>query len=116
MNSEDVAKINKIKSDRQLGHKFFHEKSSIYRIFTEMEKKTFTDGNLSKMHKELIAIGISLVNGCEPCLEWHIKQAKDAGATDEQIIEALEVGFEMGIGPTTVTARFAMKVLQYYKK
>ena len=68
------------------------------------------------MHKELIAIGISLITGCEPCLEWHIKQVKDARATDEQIIEALEVGFEMGIGPATVTARFAMKVLQYYKK
>jgi AhpD family alkylhydroperoxidase len=115
MNSEDVLKIEKIKSDRQKGHKFFNEKSSVYRIFTEMEKKTFTDGDLSKMHKELIAIGISIVNNCEPCLEWHIKQAKDAGATEEQIIEAIEVGFEMGIGPTTVTARFAMEVLQYYK-
>lgn len=115
MNSEDVAKIEKIKSDRKKGHKYFHEKSSVYRTFTEMEKKTFTNGKLSKMHKELIAIGISIVNNCEPCLEWHIKQAKDAGATDEQIIEAIEVGFEMGIGPTTVTARFAMKVLEYYK-
>ncbi|MBN2089107.1 carboxymuconolactone decarboxylase family protein, partial [candidate division KSB1 bacterium] len=51
---------------------------------------------------------------CESCLEWHIKQALDNGATAEQIIEAIEVGFEMGIGPTTVNARFAMKVLQHY--
>jgi len=62
----------------------------------------------------LIAVGISLVNSCESCLEWHIKQVLDAGATEGEIIEALEVGFEMGIGPTTVTSRFAMKVLKHY--
>ena len=110
----DLAKIEQIQRDRKEAHKFFSEKSPVYRIFVEMEQKTFADGNLSKKHKELIAIGISLVNSCESCLEWHIKQALDAGATMEEIIEALEVGFEMGIGPTTVTSRFAMKVLKYH--
>lgn len=116
IDSEDLNKIKKIKSDRQKAHKYYSERSSVYRSFTDMEKKTFTDGSLSKMHKELIAIGISIVSNCESCLEWHIKQAKAAGATERQIIEAIEVGFEMGIGPTTVSARFAMKILEYYKK
>jgi AhpD family alkylhydroperoxidase len=86
----------------------------VYRTFVELEQKTFRDGKLSRKHKELIAIGISLVNSCESCLEWHIGQALDAGAVTEEIIEALEVGFEMGIGPTTVTGRFAMRVLQHF--
>ncbi|MBN2093108.1 carboxymuconolactone decarboxylase family protein, partial [candidate division KSB1 bacterium] len=30
-----------------------------------MEKKTFSDGHLSKMHKELIAIAISIITSCE---------------------------------------------------
>ena len=110
----DLEKIRQIQKDRKEAHKFFSEKSKVYRIFVEMEQKTFEDGNLLKKYKELIAIGISLVNSCESCLEWHIKQALDAGATMEEIIEALEVGFEMGIGPTTVTSRFAMKVLKHY--
>ena len=109
-----VEKIHEIQQDRQEAHKYFYEKSEVYRKFVEMEQKTFSDGSLSKKHKELIAIGISLVNSCESCLEWHIKQALDAGASTEEIIEALEVGFEMGIGPTTVTSRFAMKVLNHY--
>lgn len=79
-----------------------------------MEQQTFSDGHLSKLHKELIAIAISLIMNCESCMEWHIKQALDAGAIIEQIIEAIEVGFEMGIGPITVNARFAMKVIQHY--
>jgi AhpD family alkylhydroperoxidase len=110
----DLAKIEQIQKDRKEAHKFFTEKSKVYRIFVEMERNTFEDGKLLKKHKELIAIGISLVNDCESCLEWHIKQALDAGATMEEIIEALEVGFEMGIGPTTVTSRFAMKVMKHY--
>jgi len=110
----DLIKIRQIQKDRKEAHTFFSEKSKVYRIFVEMEQKTFEDGNLSKKYKELIAIGISLVNSCESCLEWHIKQALDASATLEEVIEALEVGFEMGIGPTTVTSRFAMKVLKHY--
>ena len=112
--NSDNAKIEQIKKDRKEAHQFFLEKSKIYRVFVEMEQKTFQDGELSKKHKELIAIGISLVNSCKSCLEWHIKQALDVGATMEEVIEALEVGFEMGIGPTTVTSRFAMKVLKHY--
>jgi len=114
MNSPDVEKIEKIIADRKAAHQFFFDKSPVYRTFVEMEQKTFKDGQLSKMHKELIAIAISIITSCESCLEWHIKQALDDGATVEQIIEAIEVGFEMGIGPTTVNARFAMKVLQHY--
>ena len=79
-----------------------------------MEEAAFADGELSKGHKELIAIGISIIINCESCLEWHIKQALDAGMTKAQIVEAVGVGMEMGGGPATVSSRFAMKVLSYY--
>ncbi len=49
-------------------------------------------------------------------MEWHIKQALDDGASAEEIIEAIEVGIEMSGGPGTVSARFAMNVLEYYQK
>jgi AhpD family alkylhydroperoxidase len=80
-----------------------------------MEQKTYTEGELSKKEKELIAIGISVVINCESRMEWHIKQALDDGATENEIIEAIEVGIEMSRGPGTASARFAMNVLEYYK-
>ena len=112
----DTAKIEQIQRDRKEAHKFFTDKSKVYRIFSELEEKTFQDGSLSKKHKELIAVGISLVNSCESCLEWHIKQALDDGVSPQQIIEAIEVGMEMGGGPATAHARFAMNVLEHYTK
>ena len=48
-------------------------------------------------------------------MEWHIHEALKSGATREQVVEAIEVGIEMGGGPASVSARFAMDVLDYYR-
>ena len=64
----------------------------------------------------MIALGISIVINCESCIEWHIKEALKSGASDKQILEAIEIGIEMGGGPATVSSRFALKVLEYYEK
>ena len=56
-------------------------KSKVYAGFLEMEKAAYSDGALPKKHKELIAVGISVVTDCESCMQWHIGQAAAAGAT-----------------------------------
>lgn len=115
MDDQDRERIEKIIADRKKAHMYFQKNSEVYRSFVEMEQKTYSDGELEKKYKELIAIGISIIINCESCLEWHIKQALDSGATEKQIIEAIEVGIEMGGGPATVSSRFAFKVLDYYR-
>ena len=45
-------------------------------------------------------------------MQWHIEQAAAAGATYDEILEAVEVGIEMGGGPATVSARFALQVME----
>jgi len=42
--------------------------------------------------KELIAIGASVTANCKPCIEYHVAKAKENGATDEEVIEAIEIG------------------------
>ncbi len=49
-------------------------------------------------------------------MEWHIKQAIDDGSSEEEIIESIEVGIEMSGGPGTASARFAMNVMEYYRR
>jgi AhpD family alkylhydroperoxidase len=85
--------------------------SKVYAGFLEMERAAFSDGALPKKHKELIAIGISVVKDCESCMQWHVAQAAAAGATFDEVLEAVEVGIEMGGGPATVSARFALQVM-----
>ena len=114
MDQQDKACIEKIIEDRKRAHWFYTKNSEVYRMFSAVEEKAFGDGALSRMQKELIATGISVVTDCESCMEWHIHEALKAGATPEQVIEAVGVAIEIGAGKATVSARFAMKVLEYY--
>ncbi len=115
MENLDKNRIEQLVKTRKKAHSFYSKKSKVYQSFVDMEQKTYKDGHLSKYQIELIAIGISLVINCESCMEWHIKQVMDDGASEAEIIEAIEVGIEMSGGPGTASARFAMNVLEYYK-
>ena len=111
-------RLEKMSKNREAAHKkLLSLKSKVYEKFLEMEKAAFADGVLPKKAKELIAIGVSVVINCESCMQWHIEQAAKAGATMREALEAIEVGIEMGGGPTTVSARFALEVMEaVYKK
>ncbi len=41
--------------------------------------------------KELVAIGSSIAANCQPCLKYHLKIAKDSGATEKEIKDAMEI-------------------------
>lgn len=114
LTNQDIQKIEKLITDRKQAHAYYEERSKVYNAFIDMEKQAFSPGKLEKKYKELIAIGISIHINCESCLEWHINEALKSGSSKEEILEAIGVGMEMGGGPSTVSSRFAMKVLEYY--
>jgi AhpD family alkylhydroperoxidase len=105
-------KIGEICRKRKQAHqKLLSLDSKVYRAFLDMEAAAYADGALARKYKELIAIGISVVTDCESCLQWHIEQAARAGANRQEMLEAIEVGMEMGGGRATVSARFALEVM-----
>ena len=105
---------NDIRKRRKWAHARLTElKSPVYQAYLEMEAATFRDGAMSKKAKELIAVGISVVINCESCMQWHIEQAAKAGASMREVFEAVEVGIEMSGGPGTVSARFALEVMEH---
>ena len=106
-------KLEEITAKRKRAHvQFLAARSKVYDGFLAMEKAAYCDGALPKKQKELIAVGISVVKDCESCMQWHIEQAAAGGATFEELLEAIEVGIEMGGGPATVSARFALEVME----
>jgi len=105
--------LEELTKTRKWAHKKLLDRGSkVYHAFVEMEKVAFSDGVLKKKQKELIAIGISVRIDCESCMQWHIEQAAAAGATYDEVLEAVEVGMEMGGGPATVSARFALQIME----
>jgi AhpD family alkylhydroperoxidase len=108
-----MGRLEEISRRRKAAHKKLLDlDSKVYRAFLDMERAAFADGALPKKTKELIAVGISVVIDCESCMQWHIEQARDAGAGEREVLEAVEVGMEMGGGPATVSARFALEVIE----
>jgi AhpD family alkylhydroperoxidase len=106
-------KLDEISRQRKKAHqKLVSLKSKVYESFLHMEQAAYADGALPKKTKELIAIGISVLMDCESCMQWHIDQAAACGATHQEILEAVEVGIEMGAGRVTVSARFALDVME----
>lgn len=106
-------KLDEMSDKRKRAHgKLLALKSKVYNAFLGMEQATYTDGELSKKIKELIAVGISVEMDCESCMQWHIEQAAASGASLREVLEAVEVGIEMGGGPATASARFALDVME----
>lgn len=105
-------KLEEISEQRKRAHKQLANASRVYDSFLKMERAAYAEGVLSKKHKELIGLGISVVKDCESCMQWHIQQASVAGARYEELLEAIEVAIEMGGGPATVSARFALDVIE----
>jgi AhpD family alkylhydroperoxidase len=105
-------KLDRINYTRKWAHgEWMKKNSKVYAKAMEMSDETFKDGALSRKQKEFIALGISVITNCESCMQWHIEQALELGATEKEIIEAIEVAIEMGTVPATVHARFALEVL-----
>ncbi len=110
---QTTSKFDEIDRKRKEAHSRWTKlDSKVYQAFLEMEKVTFCDGALSRKNKELIAAAIGVVTNCESCMQWHIEQAVTEGATLQEVLEAVEVAIEMGIGPATVNARFALEVME----
>jgi len=106
-------KLDEISLKRKKAHqKLISMKSKVYGSFLQMEQAAYAEGALPKKTKELIAIGISVLANCESCMQWHIDQAAACGATQQEILEAIEVAIEMGAGKVTVSARFALDVME----
>ena len=116
MTSINFDKIEQSIKNRKKLHNQFINNVKTYKSFLELEEKAFNDGAISKKTKELMALSISIVTKCEPCMEWHLDQALQAGATDEEIYETIDVAIEMGGGPAAAYARFVLNALEYFKE
>ena len=74
----------------------------VYRGFAELHRASFAPGELDVRTKELIALAIGVVEGCDGCIASHAQAAVRAGATRQQAAEAIGVTFLMKGGPATI--------------
>jgi AhpD family alkylhydroperoxidase len=74
----------------------------VYRGFGELHQAAFAAGALDSRTKELIALAIAVVEGCDGCIASHAQAAAQAGASRQEAAEAIGVTFLMHGGPATI--------------
>ena len=74
----------------------------VYKGFGELHHASFAEGELQTKMKELIAVAIAVVDGCDGCIASHTQAAVRAGATRQEAAEAIGVTFLMKGGPATI--------------
>jgi AhpD family alkylhydroperoxidase len=74
----------------------------VYKGFADLHRASFATGELDVRTKELIALAIGVVEGCDGCIASHAQAAAAAGATRQQAAEAIGVTFLMKGGPATI--------------
>ncbi|BBX75725.1 carboxymuconolactone decarboxylase family protein [Mycobacterium shinjukuense] len=74
----------------------------VYRGFVEMSNAAMSSGALDKKVKELMALAIGVVHGCDGCIASHAQAAARAGASKEEAAEAIGVSIMMHGGPATI--------------
>jgi AhpD family alkylhydroperoxidase len=80
--------------------------------FARLHKKAMEDGALSVKTKEMIALAISIVMGCEGCITYHVHDAMKAGATRPELLETIGVGLLMGGGPGSIYAANVLEAIE----
>ena len=64
--------------------------------FFALDGAAYGDAALPRVTKELLGLVASLVLRCDDCITYHVVGAWEAGATGEQLMEAMSVALVVG--------------------
>lgn len=68
--------------------------------FMKFLKEVNSAGDIPTRTKELMALALSVLSKCEPCVAIHIRKARAMGISDQEISEAVWMAISFGGAPT----------------
>ena len=77
--------------------------------FWAFDKAAFEEGALSSKTKQLLAVAVAVTTQCPYCIELHTKAARDAGADDAELSEAVLVAAAIRAGGAITHATHLFK-------
>jgi AhpD family alkylhydroperoxidase len=80
--------------------------------FKAFGTSAFADGALPAKTKQLIAVAVAHVTQCPYCIRGHTKEALKAGASENEIMEAIWVAAEMRAGAAYAHSTLALDVMR----
>ncbi|WP_255575309.1 carboxymuconolactone decarboxylase family protein [Caldovatus aquaticus] len=83
---------------RERGRELSALHPELVKAFTALSGAAAKTQHLDAKTRELIAVAITAITTCEGCMDAHVRKAKAAGATREEIAEALGVAVALSAG------------------
>lgn len=83
--------------------------------FFNLDTAAYQDGALSGKTKELLGLVGSMVLRCNDCIDYHVMQCVDAGWSDAEITEAMNVALIVGGSIVIPHLRHAVESLDLYR-
>jgi AhpD family alkylhydroperoxidase len=83
--------------------------------FHAFSKSVFAEGALSTRVKQLVAVAVAHVTQCPYCIRSHTAAALKAGATEQQIMEAMWVAAEMRAGAAYAHSLLAVDAMAHHQ-
>jgi len=74
-----------------------------------IREEAYKDGEIPGKYKVLMALNISAIIKCEPCVEMYAQKAFEIGVRKEELIESLNVTMAMGGCPGEAWAHKALR-------
>jgi AhpD family alkylhydroperoxidase len=90
--SEELAKFSRLATTN----------ADLIKSFGAFDATAMADGALPSKTKELIAVAVALTTQCQYCLTIHSEYARKAGATDEELAEAIYVAAALRAGAAVI--------------
>lgn len=89
-----------------------HLAPATHDAFEAFSRQVFATGALDAATKQLVAVAVAHVTQCPYCIKSHTKAALRAGATEEQLMEAIWVAAEMRAGGAYAHSTLALETAQ----
>jgi AhpD family alkylhydroperoxidase len=83
--------------------------------FFNLDTSAYHDSALPGRTKELLGLVSSLVLRCDDCVDYHLIQCVQAGYTDEELTDALNVGLVVGGSIVIPHLRHAMETIDLFR-
>ena len=80
----------------------------VMKAFWAFDKAAVAAGAIPVKYKELIAVAVALTTQCPYCIDIHSGNARKAGATEAEIVEAAMVAASLRAGAAVTHATHAL--------
>lgn len=81
---------------QKLNQKILAQGNLEIKRFFALDGQVYRPGALPVKTKELLGLAASLVLRCDDCISYHLIQAKDAGASLDEIFETFSIALLVG--------------------